>query len=220
MVYVADGIRLATVSKWMGVYEMELHEVVETILLHPYATVVNIGCAEGYYAVGLARRIPTAKVYAFEAETAIGEQCRLLAQINGVASRVVVLGVCSAAQLEDSIKDETLIVCDCEGAEMQILDFTQAPSLQKADVLVELHDFLDPTISMTLLSRFERTHSVTLIDSRERDPAAYPLLRSLSWRDQRLALVEFRPGKMQWAYFQRKPSKSLSDLGTNHVELS
>src|SRR5207253_2384293 len=52
--------------KLIGCYEAELHEVILCIAGRPYQRVVNVGCGEGYYAVGLARLLPAARVYAFD----------------------------------------------------------------------------------------------------------------------------------------------------------
>jgi hypothetical protein len=50
--------------KLLGSYERELHGIMERIVRTDYATVVDIGCAEGYYAAGLALRLPEARVFA------------------------------------------------------------------------------------------------------------------------------------------------------------
>jgi methylase of polypeptide subunit release factors len=52
---------------WLGCHEEELHEVVHQQIARLQALaephIVNLGCAEGYYAVGMARRVPNAKVW-------------------------------------------------------------------------------------------------------------------------------------------------------------
>ena len=58
-----------------------------------HSTVLNIGCAEGYYAVGLARRMPQARVLAFDINRTAQDTCRALAAKNGVADRVQVSGL-------------------------------------------------------------------------------------------------------------------------------
>ena len=60
---VAEG---CCVPKLLGCYEEELHPYVEQAILRDYPQVLNIGVAEGYYAVGFARRMPNAKVFAFD----------------------------------------------------------------------------------------------------------------------------------------------------------
>jgi hypothetical protein len=71
----SDG---AVAPKVLGSYEAELHPALcKAIVRHP-ATVINIGCAEGYYAVGLALRLPNAKVIAFDNDERAQAICRLL----------------------------------------------------------------------------------------------------------------------------------------------
>jgi len=52
----------------LGSYESELHDIVQQLINQEWDTIVDIGAAEGYYAVGFARACPKAKVIAFEGE--------------------------------------------------------------------------------------------------------------------------------------------------------
>jgi hypothetical protein len=99
---------------------------------------------------------------------------------------------------------ESLVVCDCEGAEKVLLDPFHAPALQTTDLLVELHDFIDPSISSLLLERFHRTHEITLFPMQDRDPSSMPLLAGLTPDQQRFTVWEGRPPGMQWAWMQAK----------------
>ncbi|MDP6095842.1 MAG: hypothetical protein QGG67_07640 [Gammaproteobacteria bacterium] len=55
------------IPKLLGCYEQELHHVANSIAETGYKNVVNIGCAEGYYAVGLTRLLPEEiKTYAYD----------------------------------------------------------------------------------------------------------------------------------------------------------
>src|SRR5258708_39673128 len=66
MPYLNEIIWGPITPKWIGSYEAELHSVVEQLIAGEYREIVNVGCAEGYYAVGLASRIPKVKVLAFD----------------------------------------------------------------------------------------------------------------------------------------------------------
>src|SRR5918997_1281919 len=44
--------------KLVGCYEVELHDTLAAVFKRKYRQVINIGCAEGYYAVGLALNLP------------------------------------------------------------------------------------------------------------------------------------------------------------------
>src|SRR5271165_2199287 len=53
-------------AKLLGFYEEELHDAVEEAIAGNPDLVLNVGCAEGFYAVGLARRLPESRVIAFD----------------------------------------------------------------------------------------------------------------------------------------------------------
>jgi hypothetical protein len=125
-----------------------------------------------------------------------------MARSNGVA--VTIHGECTAETLNDVLPrcELSLIVCDCEGAEVEILNPNAVDHLSSCDMLVELHDFIDASISSTMQRRFADTHDVRLIDSRARDPEAYPAVSFLTKLEQRVAVAEFRPANMQWAFMR------------------
>lgn len=204
MAYVSEAICSSLVPKLLGSYEAELHDVLTQILTRDYETVIDIGCAEGYYAVGLALSLPRARVHAFDIDARARELCTKLAQANKVVERVIVEGECDHERLNSLIRGRTLIVCDCEGCELHLLDPNLAPEIKKSDLVVELHDMIDPNITPTILSRFAATHEITLVDTEERDPNAFPILRNFDRLTQRTAVAEFRDTPMQWGYLQAK----------------
>src|SRR3954454_23679734 len=83
-----DRAPISLVPKLLGIYERELHGAVEAAIRARPAVIVNVGAADGYYAVGLPRRCPAAAVHAFEADAAAADLCRRVAAANGVDVRV------------------------------------------------------------------------------------------------------------------------------------
>ncbi len=61
MQYVPDAFSVAITARLVGCYEAELHNTIEEVIARRPPLVVNVGCAEGYYAVGLARRLPASR---------------------------------------------------------------------------------------------------------------------------------------------------------------
>lgn len=204
MGYISEAVCSSLVPKLLGSYEAELHGVLEQILLRDYQTVIDVGCAEGYYAVGLALKLPRAEVHAFDIDARARALCTKLAQANKVGERVSVEGECNHERLNGLIRGRTLIICDCEGCELNLLDPNLAPEIKKCDLVVELHDMFDPNITPTMLSRFASTHEITLVDATERDPTIFPILRNFDRLTQRTAVAEFRDAPMQWAYLEAK----------------
>lgn len=204
MRYVPEAAGSSLLPKLLGSYEAELHQTLATIIGSGSRTIIDVGCAEGYYAVGLALKMPGARVFAYDIDPRARRLCEELARVNGVSERVVVGKECDREQLEKSLDDRSLVICDCEGYELELLDPGRVLKLYVSDVLVELHDFIDRTISPTIISRFARTHDISLVSSLDRDPSTYSPLESFSDWDQRVAVAEFREEQMQWAFMRAK----------------
>ena len=198
----AAGSALA--PKLVGSYERELHPIWGKILKNSYDVVIDIGCAEGYYAVGLAKYLPNAPhVIAFDMDAEARLLCRELSIKNGVSDRVEVLGECDVAALGRALENRSLVICDCEGAEVDLLNIEQIPALAQADILVELHDFLRAGVTSTLKERFSNSHEIQWIDSEKPDPSLYPSLEILTPEQRAIALDE-RAEPMQWAWMMPK----------------
>jgi hypothetical protein len=160
--------------------------------------VLNICAAEGHYAVGLAMRVPGAYVVAFEAQT---NQHALLAEIaerNGVLDRIEIRGTCDMASLQEGLAPGTLVVCDCDGGERELLDPRTAPQLTSCTLLVETHDLLVEGVTETLRERFAATHDISEIPTRPRYVDDFPELGDIPLVTRQLAISEFRGAPMAW----------------------
>jgi predicted O-methyltransferase YrrM len=186
--------------KLLGCYEAELHPIISKAVSRNPEVVVNIGCAEGYYAVGIARLLPRARVFGFEIQQRGQDICHRTAVANHVADRVVVAGKCEIDLLR-SLTDKTqfsLLVVDCEGAELELLDRIRLPSLSHCDMVIECHDFVNPQITKILKQRFSGTHDIQDVIEGSRDPNQFISLRGLNSFDRWIAISERRPMTMNW----------------------
>lgn len=190
----------------LGSYESELHGAIEGLTHNDYDQVVNVGCASGYYAVGLALRLPTSRIYATDSSPHERDLCRKTAKLNGVSDRITVMGITDLQQLQSllGLGGKTLIVMDCEGCERDLLRPDLVPQLVTCDLVIELHDLVDPPISEIMSQRFAETHHIKLVNSVERDPDQFPVLRPLNVDERKMAVAEFRPHSMQWAVMVSK----------------
>ncbi len=179
--------------KLAGAYEMELHAAVAESIARRPARLINVGAAEGYYAVGYALRLPGLEVVAYDIDALARQRLRELARLNRVAGRIRCRGECSHRQLEERIVARTLIVCDCEGCEDRLLDPRLAPRLAFADLLVEVHVEGRPALAAALRSRFAATHAATLIAMADREAAGAAfadVFSRVAPQDRGLALYE------------------------------
>ena len=174
----------------------------------PWPRILNIGAAEGFYAVGLARAIPTAKVIAYDLDDDSRARCHALAVANGVGERILIEEECTPAGLEALPAQDTAVLCDCEGCEKYLLDPALAPMLGACEILVEMHDFLDASIAEIIRERFQATHVITVIDGRSRADIVPPELEELPQSERLVLIGERRPAAMQWARLEPHQNRS------------
>jgi ribosomal protein L11 methylase PrmA len=189
-----------------GSYEAETHGFIETALKRAPETIVDVGCDAGYVAVGLALRTAAATVYAFDIRAEARDNCRSLAVDNQVESRIVIGSECTPAKLDTICGTRSLVFCDCEGYELDLLDPAKVPHLKDADIIVELHDFMrtDVAITPTILARFADTHDISLTGITRRSAEEFPSLSVLPQEVRARALHEDRVEYQQWAYLKAK----------------
>ncbi len=168
MKYIDAVVWGSITPKWLGSYESELSPVIDEIGATSYARLVDIGCAEGYYAVGLARLMPHIIVFAFDNDLISRWQLSKLAALNDVEHQLVVGRQCSHETLRTVCKPDTVVICDVEGYERTLLDPCQAPELNQCDILVEVHEYAGAATESTLRGRFANTHLIRAIDAADR----------------------------------------------------
>src|SRR5262245_52951124 len=149
--------------KLLGCYEHELWPAVELAISRQPTAVINVGCAEGYYAIGLALRLPKTEIIAFDINSWSLEQCFHMACENDVGPYVQIREGCRKPKELQLGYDHALYVLDCEGDELDLLDPARCSDLLGSDIIVECHDFTGP-ISYQLAIRFEPTHDVDVIE--------------------------------------------------------
>ena len=193
----AEGCHIA---KLLGCYEQPLQPYIEEAITTAYPTILKIGCAEGYYAVGMARRMPSTQVLAFDLNQNAQEVCAALAQKNSVSDRVKVGALFKPEDFEAYRGQKVLVLCDIEGAEKELLNPEVAPALKGMDIIVESHECLEAGITQVLIDRFKDTHQITLVqdDGQRQLDEPPPWFIGLAHLDQLLATWEWRGGATPW----------------------
>jgi len=190
-------------AKLLGVYEDELHDAVEAAVAHDPDLVINIGSAEGYYAIGMAMRCPSARVVAADLEQAAQQITQLNAEANSVTN-VITHGGVDPAVLRSLLAgaQRPVIISDCEGYENVLLDPDTVSELSGCCILTETHDVLDAGITDRIAQRFQSTHSITKIEQSGKDPYRFEFLRTLSDCDKWCLVHEGRPETGYWLWME------------------
>lgn len=178
----------APMAKLLGTYELELYDVIER-MLDEGRSFLDIGSADGYYAVGMAYR--GAHVVAYDIARSARDLCLQTARLNGVQ-------VHQRARYKPQDAGPSFVLCDVEGAEREI--FTSSLPYRHAVVLIEVHEGSVPGTSAYLQGVFSHTHSCAVIGQQPREtPEAI-----VGWaQDERRAAVdEYRHPALHWLLFE------------------
>ena len=190
-------------AKLLGCYEAQLQPFLGKVEGR-YDDVVDIGCAEGYYAVGLARNTTVAHVHAHDTNPVARAACRELAELNGVADRISIGSTFRGEDFAGFADRRTLVIVDIEGAEDELLRPDLYPALAGMDLLVECHDVYRHGLCETVAARFRKTHEVDRIDQAITPPALPRWFERTAHLDQLLATWEWRSGPTPWLVMTRK----------------
>lgn len=198
--------------KLLGTYESELHPFLIEITKNHYEQIVDIGCGEGFYAVGLAMSFPGIKVTAFDIDGRARALCASMAELNGVTSQVDVRSECSNEVLMKLVAGKRcLVVSDCEGFEKCLFDQATAAELILSDVVIEIHDFVDPEISTCIKDAFAFTHSMQVLSSiSDHDKVGVytmPFCKEPDYWIRRMFFDEGRPERMEWFIMRSRERK-------------
>ena len=188
------GCHLTTRPLWIvGCYEKEIHDSLNYVISRAPRRVIDIGSGYGYYLVGMALHLPEAVVVGFEARSeGHWEQALQLARANQVEGRVVQKGKCTVAELRGECIQDSFVLCDCEGAELELLDPVQVPSLRSCMVVCELHDCIVPGLTGRVVSRFKESHEISILPELPRQPDEYRILRRLTRWQREVSVMETR----------------------------
>jgi hypothetical protein len=201
MIYPLDAaLSRHSIPKLMGTYERELHGIIALVSSRSYDLIIDIGSAEGYYAIGLAKLLQT-KVMAYDPARLENSCCREMARLNGVSELVQLNSLFSSSDLDHFADKRVFVLCDCEGFESQLFDENTISKTAKWDLLVELHG-----VAARSFPEFRWPQSTSLITAEPRRET-YTELRDLG-RSEDL-LNEYRIDQQTWLWCDSQ-SRSLA----------
>jgi len=188
-----------TAGKLLGIYEDELHPAITHLTKeNDFDVVLNIGCAEGYYGIGLARNLPKSLCALFDINPDAINIARENAKVNGV-NNVQFNTDCSVENIRSYLAKakRPFIVMDVEGHENVLLDLNLIPELNRSTVIVESHDCVSSGTTDRIVDRLKETHDVYTIPQGAKNPYI-DILFDLCDSDKMLLCCESRPSTMTW----------------------
>lgn len=206
MKYIPEAVGSGYLVKLVGVYEEILHEVISSIISRKYTTMIDIGCAEGYYLIGVGMKDSKTKLVGYDIDTKALEFTKKLYDVNNLSNKLTLIEHCTPAELTSRIDDNTFLMCDAEGFENEALDPEKTPALTRVQTfIVELHDFVVPNIKEILTKRFEKTHQIQTIVFKNGNPENYPFLMEIKNKKHLYTILRERGEQEQeWLIMEKR----------------
>ena len=198
----------ARASMLLGLYEQEvLEKLVDR--LGAVDLLVDVGAADGYYAVGSLFSKRVGHALCFEDSERGRTMIARTAQLNWVSDHLTIEGradesfvdVIKRLKQDRKLRRAPLILMDIEGGEFELIKPAVLEDLRDTSWIIELHPFavVDGDARLrSLLAFAQKTHPVELLGTTARDLSKFPELQPLSDVDRWLLVVEGRPCSMQW----------------------
>lgn len=198
-------------SKILGFYEAEVLAVLSGVDKTQYRHFVDLGAADGYYAIGAIYADLFEDAYAFEMSDQGQEVIRANAKLNGVSKRVHVYGVADEnfdQQIPDVSLAQTVMLIDIEGGEFDLLDALLLQKLKRSLLVIELHEFMVDNGSAklaALIKRLEPLYKLTWLKTGARDLSNFDALESFNDTDRWLLCSEGRMRLQKWVICEPLP---------------
>ena len=212
LTYLSESSGSALLPKIIGSYEEPIYHIIDEIVSsNLYDFIVDVGCAEGFYAVGFAKFVPKARIVAYDINSQAISLAKQLAELNAVSKKVSFRSEFTVSELANftssgDVSLNTLLFMDVEGAELSLLNPSLNCYLPLLDILVELHDCFHSGLTDLILDYLGKTHSCHFLQDYPWCSHDYSLPETVvKSPHMHLFFDEFRPSGKRWLYAKRRP---------------
>lgn len=218
-----QGLRMTWDSSWgsnsrctmlLGIYESELLTVLKRVSKH-YRYFIDIGAADGYYAVGVLVGNLFEKTYCFEASVKGRKIIERNANLNDVSERISISGPAVGDffnQIQPEVRSNAVLLIDIEGGEFEMLSSQFFEAFNSSVILVEIHDWMvsDSELKLENLKLQAQDYfEIKELKTAERNPGAFKELVNMTDSERWIACSEGRDKLQSWWLLIPRSSEDL-----------
>jgi hypothetical protein len=192
-------------SKIYGFYENKIQQKLKDI---KKPILIDIGAADGFFAVGSLKSKICHFCYAFEETRKSRENLYTTAEINGVKNNLSIMGAVTKDNFFSLLPtkidfSKATILCDIEGGEFNFFTDEILKKLKNSNIIVEIHKNKN-NLEIDLLKRIKKYFNVSVIIDNEKSFENILELHSLNDIDRNLILCEGRSYIGKWWHLSPK----------------
>ena len=190
-------------SQCLGLYEKEILDQIDLIDPNKYKTFIDIGAADGYYAVGMLTSKRAKKTICFEQEKKGRETILSKWENNGSTGELIIFGEANTKSLSDINPNDlknSIALIDIEGGEFDFLNFDTLKVLSSCLIFIEIHNWVDnfPKKYASFLKDASKFFNIEIINHTDRRTIHLQELRDFTDDNRLLLTSERRPCLMRF----------------------
>lgn len=190
-------------SMLLGLYEKEILDFLFSERLAGFESFVDVGAADGYYAIGMLRSGRVKNAVCFELSEEGQRTIASNAESNSVSDRIEIFGAADRLfyqKLSDLDLAKTVVLVDAEGAEFEIFDDDSLAALKQATIVIEIHNWVEDFWDKytRFLTSAAALFNVEFIAPAVRDLTQFPELNDFTDDNRYLICSEGRPNVMRF----------------------
>jgi hypothetical protein len=213
------GLRLYKESAWcggelgsmlLGVYETEVQDVLVS-LSHQNETFVDIGAADGYFAVGVLVAGLFDQSVCFEVDSSSRKILHRNAVLNQVQDKTLIFEkaehsfLLTLEEVDGFDYAKTVFLIDIEGFELEILTVKNLEKMRYSTIVLETHrDFVGATKQDEFENLLSTHHLLTEVKTGARNPGSFVELDDWTDDERWLVFSEGRPRRGRWLVLEPK----------------
>ena len=193
--------------KIIGLYEFEVqNKLLDLISNFNIENFVNIGAAEGYHAIGIAKKTEIQNFVLYEIDIKGKEILKENILKNELKKNVTIKSEASLNSFYELNKkldfSKTLFLIDIEGSELELFNDEILELLRSSILIIENHKFLlnkeKQKKYQELISKFKNKFNFEIIKNNGRNISQINELNNLSENELMMICSENRPKMMEW----------------------
>lgn len=200
-------------TKLLGLYEEQIQNLIVDIQKkNNLKSFINIGCGDGYHALGLIKNKFFNKSICYEISLEARNILETNIKKNNLYDKFIIRKEANIDEIKKDLQklksEETLFLIDIEGTEFTLFKDEDLNFLKKSYLVIEDHNFLikDNELKEKFYSSLHKYFNVTFIENGPRNPFVIQndFLDQLNDDSRFLLLGEGRPQKMRWIFLSPK----------------
>jgi predicted O-methyltransferase YrrM len=193
------------ITKFLGVYEEHILDQLNRFYSTSNVPFVDIGAADGYFAVGVARLNWAEKVFAFEISPTARSTLKENAERNNCINKIDIRGEATLDEIANIITVHpcVFVLVDIEGAEYELFNDKLLDLLKHCTIIIELHPRKIEdgwSKQAKLIEDAAKLFKTEILIRETYNPNTFKELSEFSDDDRLIAFSEGRKANGQWLF--------------------